>query len=66
MGLTTKQSKFAEAVGSGSHKTLSDAYKTVYKASSMSPSAINTEASRLAAHPNVAPMIQKLSQKEIV
>lgn len=61
--LTKKQIAFANAVASGEYNSLSEAYKATYNANNMQSSAINKEASRLAAHPQISPMIEEKSRE---
>jgi hypothetical protein len=61
--LTSKQQAFADGVVSGLSQ--SEAYRRAYSAEGMKPSAVHTEASTLAAHPEVARRIDAgLGEKE--
>lgn len=62
--LTKKQDLFANAVADGHN--LSDAYRHAYDAENMKPNVIHVEASRLAAHPNVALRIDEISYENNV
>ena len=62
--LTKKQDLFANAVADG--QNLSDAYRYAYDAENMKPNVIHVEASRLAAHPNVALRIDEISYENNV
>lgn len=58
-GLTAKQLKFANGAVSG--MSLADAYRNAYDAENMTPKAIQVEASRLAARPDVALAMQTIA-----
>ena len=58
--LTAKQQGFTDSVLDGC--SLADAYRANYNCANMSDRAIQVEASRLAAHPDVALMIAKKRQ----
>jgi len=58
-GLTAKQLKFANGAVSG--MSLADAYRNAYDAENMTPKAIQVEASRLAARPDVALTMQTIA-----
>jgi|TARA_R100001530_G_scaffold7336_3_gene8068 hypothetical protein len=60
--LTDKQKLFATLVGSAG-LTLSEAYRQSYAASNMSAPSIRKEASTLAVHPNVSPLIEEYSKR---
>jgi hypothetical protein len=61
--LTSKQQAFADGVVSGLSQ--SEAYRRAYSAEGMKPSAVHTEASALAGHPEVARRIAAgLAEKE--
>lgn len=61
-GLTEKQLRFANGAVSG--LSLSEAYRQAYDAENMSERAIRTEASRLAARPDIALMMQTISAEK--
>lgn len=56
--LTSKQEAFAREVAKG--KSLSEAYRTVYSAEKMRPATIHVESCKLAAHPKVSQMVERL------
>jgi hypothetical protein len=58
-GLTPKQLKFAHSAVSG--VSLAEAYRQAYDAENMSERAIRTEASRLAARPDIALMMSTIA-----
>ena len=58
-GLTEKQRLFATTLANGGH-SISDAYRACYSASKMSGPAVRVEASRLAANPKVALMVEQV------
>ena len=60
--VTSKQHLFATLVGSAG-LSLSEAYKQSYQAEKMKPTSIAKEASRLAANPHIAPLIEQYSQR---
>ena len=66
-GLTSKQRHFALALAkggaSGAGLTLSDAYREAYNCENMSGAAIRNEASKLAANPDIAMMVERLREQ---
>jgi len=64
--LTPKQRKFAEMIASGKTNNLSDTYRAVYDTTSgpMSNASIRVEASRLAANPNVALLVEQIQARK--
>jgi len=58
MSLTTKQESFATACAKG--ENASDAYRSAYKTTRMTPKTVHEEASRLLANPKVAARIAEL------
>ena len=58
-GLTDKQRLFASTLAAGGH-SISDAYRAVYSAGNMSAATVRGEASRLAANPHVARMVEQV------
>ena len=60
--LTAKQSAFADTVAAGK-MTLSEAYRTHYKAGGMKPSSVHAEACRVAANRKVSARIDVLKAR---
>lgn len=57
-GLTPQQEVFAQEVAKG--KSLSEAYRTAYKASKMKPETVNDTASKLMANPAITQRVRQL------
>lgn len=62
MALTSKQEAFARGVAL-EKLSLSDAYRAAYDTAKMQPTTVQSEASKLAAHPEVAARIQVVSKR---
>jgi hypothetical protein len=60
--LTEKQTAFCEGVAKG--LCLSDAYRAAYDTKNMQPKQVWEEASKLASHPKVAPMLIQISEEK--
>ena len=57
--ITDKQRLFAHELSSGRY-SMAECYRRVYAAENMTPNAVRVEASRLAAHPNVSLLLERL------
>jgi hypothetical protein len=67
MALTAKQWAYIEARASGMGP--SDAYRSAYNASRMSPQAVSVEAARMEKHPSVAPalaLVQEVATERVI
>ena len=60
--LTSKQHLFATLVGSAG-LSLSEAYRQAYSAENMKDASVAKEASRVAAHPHVSPLIAQYAER---